>query len=108
MITITTNIKSFEETAYYEVYVDDNLVTNTLDFTLKNTKDFCYANNETKCSTSDLSGTTIYEVCYQCASLNRGDPCDPTLCCDHPDQITPKAVIPDEEFQINPEAAYPG
>jgi len=64
MITITTNIKSFEETAYYEVYVDDNLVTNTLDFTLKNTKDFCYANNETKCSTSDLSGTTIYEVCY--------------------------------------------
>ena len=60
IITTTTNVKSFEETAYYEVYVDDNLVTNTPDFTIKNTKDFCFANNENKCSYSDTTGTTIY------------------------------------------------
>jgi len=45
-ILITTNIKSFTEIAYYEIYVDDNLVTNTPDFTIKNTKDFCFGNYE--------------------------------------------------------------
>ena len=65
---------------------------------------FCKADYARVCAIPTLD----YAVCYQCDLLVRGDPCEPTLCCDHENQITPKASIPDQEYEINPELPYPG
>jgi len=37
-----------------------------------------------------------------------GDECDPTLCCDYEEQITIKAGVSDQDFEITPEELYPG
>ena len=74
-------------------------------FTIKNAHNFCTASNAMTCyeaDPADPNNGVIYTVCYQCATLVIGEPCTPTLCCDHPDQIT--AITGTEQrYEINPE-----